>query len=250
MTNILVIFAVSILGWICGFAVNYVSDVLPARRKLVLPICLSCGEKQPIINYLFWPRRCPHCQYPRSRRTWVVEILFALSAAWIWVNPPDELGFWLGLVVLVYFGIVVVIDMEHRLILHVVSLAGAILALIIGISLHGYKETLFSGLVGFGLMFILYLFGILFARWASRRRGQAMDEEALGFGDVTLSGVLGLLLGFPEVIRWLVISIFIGAVVSMAYLVIMLSARKYRLFSPIPYGPSLIAGAIYLLYIR
>ena len=156
----------------------------------------------------------------------------------------------MGLLVLVYFGIVVVIDMEHSLILHMVSLSGAILALAIGIWLNGYKETLFSGLVGFMLMFLLYLFGILFARWASRRRGQAMDEEALGFGDVTLSGVMGLLLGWPEVIRWFVISIFVGAVISMAYLITMLVARKYRLFSPIPYGPSLVAGAIYLLYFQ
>jgi len=152
------------------------------------------------------------------------------------------------MLLLLYFGVVVVIDVEHRLILHPVSLVGALLGLGVGIWAHGMQSTLIGGIAGFGIMLAFHGFGNLFARLMARLRGAEIDEVALGFGDVNLSGVLGLLLGWPGIVGGLLLAILLGGVVSLFYLVFMLILRRYRIFTAIPYGPFLVASAVLLLY--
>jgi prepilin signal peptidase PulO-like enzyme (type II secretory pathway) len=91
------------------------------------------------------------------------------------------LGFWLSLVLVIYFGIVVIIDLEHHLIMHPVSIFGAIIGIFIGIYLHGVLITLVGGLAGFGAMLGLYFLGALFARIVVRRSQEGFSDEALGF---------------------------------------------------------------------
>jgi leader peptidase (prepilin peptidase)/N-methyltransferase len=74
------------------------------------------------------------------------------------------------------------------------------------------------------------------------------DGEALGFGDVNLSGVLGLVLGWPGIALALFLTILIAAAASIIYLAIMLLLKRYQPYLSIPYGPFLIAGAVILLY--
>lgn len=184
---------------------------------------------------------------------WLVEFAGVVAGIWLYYSPPDHFSLLTAWLLLVYFGVVVVIDLEHRLILHPVTLVGAILAAFVGIQLHGVLPTLFGGLAGFGIMFGIYLFGILFVRFMARRRGQTVepgDDEALGFGDVTLSGVLGLLLGWPGIIAGLITAILLGGIFSLFYLILMIVARRYRFLMAIPYGPFLVASGFVLLFLR
>ena len=239
---------VILLGWICGILINYISDVLPFKRRLVKPFCTNCEESQPLLNYLFWPRKCPHCGHLRTRRSWVVELSTIIIAVWLWSQPSLVLGFWVSLLVVIYFGVVVVIDLEHHLIMHPVSLVGSIFGLIIGIQLHGIINTILGGLAGFGAMLVLYIIGALFARFIVRRSQEGFSDEALGFGDVILGGILGLLLGWPAIIAGLFFAILLAGGVSIIYLILTLLTRKYRAFTFIPYGPFMIAGAAGLIF--
>ena len=180
----------------------------------------------------------------------MVEILFTGISIGLWLRPPDRIGFLLSLVLMIYFGVVILIDLEHRLILHPVSWVGAALCLGAGWYLHRLPATLIGGAAGYGLMLGVYYFGRTFARWLGRRRGAALTEEALGFGDVNLSGVLGLLLGWPGILAGLLVAILLGGFFSLVYLLIMVIARRYRLFMAIPYGPFLVLSAVYLLFLR
>lgn len=239
---------VILLGWIAGGFINYISDVLPYKRRLTAPFCIHCEEPQPLVNYFFWPRKCPHCGRHRTYRTWIVELLTTLIVVWLWLQPDLVLGFWFSLVLLVYFSIVVVIDLEHHLIMHPTSIFGAILGLVLGIQLHGFIDTLMGGLAGFGAMLGLYILGALFARFIVRRSQSGFNDEALGFGDVILGGILGLILGWPAIIAGLFFAILFAGVISLIYLVISFLARKYRAFTFIPYGPFMIAGAAALIF--
>jgi leader peptidase (prepilin peptidase)/N-methyltransferase len=239
-----------IIGWCGGIAVNYISDVLPAKRRLTKPVCMFCFETQPLKNYLFWPRFCSSCQHRRPWRVWAVEAVSVIASLWLWVSPPDRLGYWLGIVLLFFFGIVVVIDLEHRLILDPVSIVGAILSLGVGLSLHGWKSTLIGGAAGYLIMLLLYYFGELFSRWMARLRGERLSEVALGFGDVNLSGILGLLLGWPAVVVGLFLAIFLGGAFSILYILILLIIGRYQSFLAIPYGPCLVASAFLLLFLK
>jgi leader peptidase (prepilin peptidase)/N-methyltransferase len=179
-----------------------------------------------------------------------VEIIFIICAVLLWRRPVEMLGFWASFVLLAYFGVVIVIDMEHKLILHPVSIFGAVLGAVIGVNLHGWKTTLFGGLAGYGIMFALYALGAGWLWLVNRRRGQKVDDVALGYGDVNLSGILGLILGWPGIIEGLTLAILIGGVVSLVYLLVMVISRKYQFFSAIPYGPFLIAGTVLLIFFR
>ena len=58
------------------------------------------------------------------------------------------MGYWLGLLGLIYFATVGIIDLEHRYIMMIVILAGAALGLGLGTHLHGLTSTLLGGLGG------------------------------------------------------------------------------------------------------
>jgi leader peptidase (prepilin peptidase) / N-methyltransferase len=240
---------IALLGLACGALVNYLADVLPVRRRFVHPFCTTCSQEMDWVNYLVLPRRCPHCDHSRAWRTWVVEVLAIGVTLWLWVTPPAKLGFIPGLILLVYFGLVVIVDIEHRLILHPVSIAGAVLALVIGIQLHGIVTTLLGGAAGFGLMWLFYFLGLQFTNLMLRLQGKPL-EEGLGFGDVILSGVLGLLFGWPGVVFALFLGILIGAVIGLVYIVLMAITRRFQAFATMPYGPFLVASAVILLYFR
>ena len=180
----------------------------------------------------------------------MVEVFYILASVISGYSPPDQLGYILGIVVLAYFGVVVLIDLEYRLIMHPVSIFGAVLGLIVGILRVGWVKALIGGVAGFGIMWLIYMLGILIIKLIDRARGRPVNDVALGFGDVNLSGVLGLMLGWPLIIFSLVVAVLIGGVVSLIYIVIKLITGKYHAFMALPYGPFLVLGAVILIYFR
>jgi len=130
------------------------------------------------------------------------------------------------------------------------------LAALLGIYMHGFLPTLIGGTVGYGIMYLFYAFGILFTKMRAKRmaaRGiETDDEEALGFGDVNLAGILGLLLGWPIIWFGLLLGILGGGAISLLFVLFMLIRQRYKedaLMVFIPYGPYFILSAFILLYL-
>ncbi len=246
ITHILAI----IPGWVCGVLVNYLADVLPLRRRLTRPFCIQCDSTQPWLTYLVWPRKCPTCGLRRSLRVWIAELFFMAASVLLSIYPPTKLGYGMGLLVLGYLGVVVLIDLEYRMIMHPVSIFGGVLGVVTGFLTVGWWRTLLGGVVGFAIMGLFYLIGVCIMKQVSRRRGQLADDTALGFGDVNLSGVLGLMLGFPVIIVGLFVAVVIAGIVSLVFIIVNLAMRKYQAFMAIPYGPFLVLGAVALIYFR
>jgi len=159
-------------------------------------------------------------------------------------RPPAEAL--LDGAVLAVFTLIAVIDLEHRLILHVVSLPAAAVMAAIGIldPTRGAGKTLLGGLVGAGVVGVMYLGGILFSRALARIRGRVLEEVAFGFGDVTLAALIGLTVGWPGVILALLLGVFSAGAYALVYLMTSLVLRRYVAFTAIPYGPFLILGAL------
>ena len=179
----------------------------------------------------------------------VVLILGLFFSGLLAQFPLESIGNYSAILWLIYFSLVTVIDLEHRLILHPVSLSGAVLGLIYGSALHGYLPTLLGGAAGFGMMLFFYFLGQLFVRVLSKSRGEEIEEIALGFGDVNLAGVIGLLLGWPGIIAGIFLAILIGGVVSGGFLVLQVLRKKYHAFQALPYGPFLVLSVIILFYL-
>lgn len=243
-------FAVLLLGYVLGAVVNYLADVLPRARRLSPAYCHHCQQSYSWKEYLLL-RDCSSCGTRRSRRAYIVQIVFSLLtlALWLW-PPPDRLPLVVAWGVLFYFGVVFVIDWEYRVVLYQVSAAGAVLGAGIGIWLNGWRSALLGGGLGFGIMLVLYYLGEIFLRWTARRRGlEVGDEVALGFGDVTLSGVLGLMLGWPRIGLGLLFAILLGGLVGGLYLLWLVLRRHYQPFAALPYTPYLLIVAAVLMYL-
>ena len=243
-----------LLGWAFGYLVNYMADVLPVTRRFTRPVCDACGTPFELSGYLLG-RPCAHCGRPRTSRFWVVQFAMAAASAYIWLRAPAKLGFGFGLVILIYFGIVFVIDLEHRLILHPTSIVGALLGLGAGWLSHGLTTTLLGGFAGFAIMMLLYLLGVLFSRFRARRMQAAGippdEEEALGAGDVILAGVLGLILGWPLIWFGLLLGILLAGGFGILLILGMLLVRRYKtqaLMIFMPYGPFLILSAFIIVF--
>jgi leader peptidase (prepilin peptidase)/N-methyltransferase len=180
--------------------------------------------------------------------------MLALSV-YTWLQP-HRMGYWAALVLLTYFAVVIVIDVEHRLIMRPVSIAGALIGGLIGLWLHGAVSTLVGGAAGFALMYAIYQLGVLFSRLRARRMQSAGlhadGEEALGWGDVMLAVVLGLLLGWPLIWFGLLLGILIGGVFGLALVLASLLRGRYgkqALMIFMPYGPAFVVSAFCILFV-
>jgi prepilin signal peptidase PulO-like enzyme (type II secretory pathway) len=242
-----------IFGLGAGWLVNYLADVLPYTRRFSQPICQLCGASFGLWDYLSF-RPCQN-GHRRKLRLWIVQVVILAANIYTWLQPPSKLGYFLGLILIVYFGVVFVIDMEHRLILHPTSIFGAVFGAVIGAVAHGIGPTLWGGLGGFLIMMAFYYLGVLFARIRARRmlaQGQeADDEEALGSGDVILVTVLGLILGWPLIWVCLLYGILLGGLVSFFIVLWLIVSGRYganALMTFIPYGPYFIVTAAMIVY--
>jgi leader peptidase (prepilin peptidase)/N-methyltransferase len=251
-------------GWISGWVVNYLADVLPVTRRFSRPACAQCGKDYPALAYLaFLP--CPHCSHRRPARVWFVQIFMTVISLTIWFrapflilafHPPYRLAYALGMILLTYFATVFVIDLEHRLILHPTSIFGALFGLGLGLWINGLVTTLKGGLAGLLIMLVFYYLGVLFSRYRAKRMqaaGQAADnEEALGFGDVILAGVLGLILGWPFIGFGLLLGILLGGIVGILMVLYLMIVKRYKTEAWMvfmPYGPFFITSAFLILFL-
>ncbi|MGD8813179.1 MAG: A24 family peptidase [Anaerolineales bacterium] len=247
---------VGLLGLIIGGVVNALADSLPQLRRPRLPRCVHCGTPRPLrawLGLLAWllrAWRCPECERPRGYRAVIVELVAIAGAVLLYERDPSALIFWIGLLVGFVFLLITVIDIEHRLILEVVSLPSMVIFGIIGILEPGlgWWKTLLGGLAGFGCVLGLFFIGGIFARWIARRRGQELDEVAFGFGDVMLATVIGLIVGWPGVLVALFLGVFAAGAFSLIFILIAMLRREYTPFKAIPYGPFLILGAAFIYY--
>jgi len=218
-------------GFVGGLLVNYLADVLPRTRRLSAPIWWPISR-----NLIF--------SYLSKARVLVVFLFSLVVAIVVFQSPPPNFSIILFACILAYFLLVTIIDIEHRAVLHPVSLAGALLLGGIGIWRHGLISTLIGGLAGFAILLAFYFVGDWLGRLMAKRRGEKWQDTALGFGDVNLAGVIGLLLGWPGVVAALFGGMLAAGLLSAAYLLWMMVGRRYTAFTSIPYAPFLCFGAV------
>lgn len=236
-----------IFGWLLSGGLNYLADVLPATRKLSAPVCPQCGQRYSAWRYLV-NQKCSNCGQQSSRRDWAVLIGTICAIPLVYFFPPDRFGFWISLPYLLYFALIIIIDVEHRVVLNEMILIGTVLAIPLGLEWNEAMPTIIGGLSGFGIMLALYYFGVLFNRVLSKIRGEEITEVALGYGDVSLSLVIGFLVGWPKIGISLLFAVLLGGFASAAVLGVSLVRKKYRAFTAIPYAPFLSAAAVVMIY--
>lgn len=237
-----------IIGALAGIIINYLADVLPISRKFTQPICLNCGRLFSLKEYLF-SFKCAKCGNRTPARVIIVLILSIVVSVLLKYYPLGGLGYWATIPVLIFLGVILVIDIEYRVVLKETSYVGLVLFFVYGIVMHGFLITLIGGITGGLIMLGLYYLGVLFNKIMGRMRGEEIEEVALGFGDVYVSAFLGLFTGWPVIIAVILLAILAAGVFSLFYIVVMAVQRKYRAYSAIPYAPFLIFAAVAIFYL-
>lgn len=241
--------AFALLGMALGSFLNVCTDRLPAGRSLVRPrsYCdncqqpLSAKDLVPVFSYLWLRGRCRYCNAPIPRRVFWVEIgTGALFAFLYW-----HYGLTADLAVTAFycciFIVILVIDMEHKLILNRIVYPAAAAALLISIFfpqsevLHLLWPAAVDGIIAGAIGFVLLLVPALISR------------GGMGWGDVKMAGLIGLVTGFPLVFVAIVGGIVVGGLVAVILLLLRIKTRK----DAIPFGPFLaLATMATLLYGR
>jgi leader peptidase (prepilin peptidase)/N-methyltransferase len=235
-----------LLGLAVGSFLNLCSDRLPGDKSIVGPgsHCDTCGRRLgaidlvPVLSYLVLRGRCRGCGSRIPLRNLLLEI--AAGAAYGLLAWRFGLTFELApaLIYVSVFMLVFVIDLEHSLILNVVVYPAMAVAFVFSFFWTGYEEywpqsgpgialsALLGCAFGYGFMLLPYLI--------TRGRG-------MGYGDVRLAGLIGLVAGFPLVIVGLLVGIIAGGLAALFLLASrVVKSRKQA----IPYGPFLAAGAV------
>jgi leader peptidase (prepilin peptidase)/N-methyltransferase len=238
----------ALLGLSVGSFLNLCIDRLPRESSIVRPgsHCDGCGralrpaDLVPVLSYIWLRGRCRYCGARIPIRVPVVEVAAgALYPLLVW-HYGLSLELAAALVYLSFFIVIFFIDLEHRLILVVVVVPAMVIALAFSFFWSGFEEywpqigpgftlsALLGAAVGSGLMAIPHL--------VTKGRG-------MGFGDVYLAGLMGLILGFPLVLVGLWVGIMAGGVTA----VILLMARRVGRKDAVPFGPFLVVGAMVAL---
>ncbi len=233
--------ACALLGVAVGLMLNVVIDRVPARQALFplrfrCPRCPEDGTDSPGLPVLSWLRpraRCPVCGHPLPLRYLLVPLanaaLFGAAAVRIgadWALP----GY------LVFFATLLaisVIDFQLQIIPNRIVYP-AIFASIPLLALAALAEHDFSrlgrALIGASLAWL----GLLIIHLIS--------PSGMGFGDVRLSFLLGLFLGwlsYSHVLSGLFLGFVLGALVGVVLVGLRIRSRTDH----VPFGPFLAAGA-------
>jgi leader peptidase (prepilin peptidase)/N-methyltransferase len=248
MENILLYLGFAIGGYISGLVVNFIVDRLYLHRNFFPEDFVGELNEKGWVRYLTWPFGFEKAENRFQKRAVLVNIVFMIMIVLLGVSEFNRVEIWWGIPVLIYFGIVIVMDIEWRIVMHPISIAGSVLGLGVGIYLRGVQITLIGGVVGFVVMLLLFKLGEVFMRIVNRRRGESIDEVALGFGDVNLAGVVGLFLGWPPIILGLLFAVFAAGLVSIFLIFFTLFRKEFKAFMAMPYAPFLAIAALVMLF--
>lgn len=243
-----------IFGSLIGSFLNVVILRLPFNKSLSgRSSCPSCGYKLayydlvPIFSYLVLGGKCRKCRKTISPRYFFIELAtgacFALAGLYLLSFPSfDYLSLIRFFVAISFFVAIFVIDLEHFIILDKLLILGSVYFVILNfaqdvqngslsLGAHSYLAGgVLAGLVACAAFFCLWYFSS--GKW-------------MGFGDVKLVFLLGLILGWPEVLVMLLLAFWLGALVSLP----LLALRKKQLHSALPFGTFLtLASFITMFY--
>jgi leader peptidase (prepilin peptidase) / N-methyltransferase len=191
---------------------------------------LNWYELIPLFSFLLQNGKSICCHKRLSWQYPLIEFITGLLFIYAYLigfgNPWQIFS---NIIILSAFLVNFIVDLKYQILLDSMIIAvgiGAIIRLAIAsLFITQWIPFILSGIGACVFFFILWL--------GTRGRG-------MGFGDVKLSLVLGLLLGYPGIIYALYIAFLTGAVFG----VILVIAGIKKLKSHVAFGPFLIAGSI------
>ena len=209
--------------------------------------CLHCKHNLtwldliPVLSFLFLQGKCRYCHKKISIQYPLVEILTGLVFLLIFkyqLTPFQFSIFYFIFSIFLFY----------------------IASVLIVIFVYDLKHYLIPTGVLFGAIGIVFLYQLVFdtgflffnSIWAAIGAASIFwclyafppKEKYMGFGDVQLVILLGLLLGYPNILVGLFLSFFLGAIIG----IILMIFSKMGLKSQVPFAPFLITGTFMAMF--
>ena len=250
--NICILILTLVLGLCVGSFLNVVIYRLPNNMSLLKPSshCPKCNYKLkwyhniPVFSYLFLKGRCSNCKERISIKYLLVELtnmifwflcLLKFTDVIISTNNNDYIMFVVSCLAISTLICIFFCDLEHLEIPDELQIFLLLLGLIGLLSKKAdYSQNIYGFFVGGGF-FCLFSWIFYLIR----------KKEGLGFGDVKLMAVLGLLLGLSNII----LTILISSVTCAIILVTISIKNKGGLNKEYPFAVFIVPSAILCLFI-
>jgi len=178
------------------------------------------------VSYLRLRGRCRYCSTPIPKRLFLVEMATGLLFALLWWHYGPGMQFGMLTAYGCLFIVIFIIDLEQKLILNKLVYPAILVTLVLVPFRH--ELTIINSLIGGGIGLVFLLLPAVISR------------GGMGWGDVKLAALIGLVTGFPLVFIALLITVVIGGLSGGTLLLLRVKKRK----DAIPFGPFLCIGAM------
>jgi len=240
-----IIILIGFIGLAVGSFVNVLIDRLPEGENVLIgrSHCDFCKktlrwyELIPLFSFLIQRGRCLRCHKKLSIQYPIIELVAAIGFLILYSlfpSPPAGgegsfillFSYWI-----IYLSLLVIFvaDLKTFIIPDSMVVLG-----LIGVMLRNFFT------INHQLFTINYLLSALGASLFFLGLWYITKKKGMGLGDVKLAFLLGLLLGFPQIIVALYVAFLTGALVG----VILILRGKKSLKSHVPFGPFLILGYV------
>lgn len=219
------------------------------RGRSHCPECkttLAWYDLVPVMSFVTLGGKCRYCKKNISWQYPLVELATAilLVIAWQMVSGQSlpiewQIGYMAFYTLMIAALMVIfVYDLYHYIIPDevvwpAIILAGAYGLLVAGVLSHSPGEAArnlaLGGIIGAGIPALISV---------------PSGGKWMGYGDIKLGALVGLLLGFPVAVMGIFAAFVLGGLVG----VILLAGKKKGLKSMVPFGPFLVTGAIIGLF--
>ncbi|MEK7616155.1 MAG: prepilin peptidase [Patescibacteria group bacterium] len=182
--------------------------------------CPYCGHRLvwydlvPLVSFVLLRGHCRYCSERISLQYPLIELISGLLFVLLWQQP-------LMLAAIALLLVISVIDLQHFLIPDMLLVPIVLLALVN----HRSWDAVIFAFAAALFFFLLWFFSR--GRW-------------IGFGDVKLAGVLGLLFGFPDALVVFYVAVIVGGLLGSILLVL----KKATMKTQLPFGTLLAFGAV------
>lgn len=249
-------FFIFLFGLISGSFLNSIVYRLQAKESFLFKrsYCPHCKQKLswqdliPLLSFLILFGKCRYCKKQISWQYPLVELATGILFLLIFFYFPifdqffnfsisNFLYFLYLLIITCFLIIIFVFDLNYFIIPDKI-----IYPAIFVTSFYRFFEVWNFGILdlskiknlGFGILPSLFFLGIILFS-----RGRLM-----GFGDFKLAILMGLILGFPNILVALFLAFFIGAIIGIGLIIF----KKKNLKSKVPFGPFLVTGTFGALF--
>jgi len=229
-----------LFGLFWGSFLNVLIDRLPKGENVLWgrSHCDYCKrelrwfELIPLLSYLLQRGRCLRCKGRLSWQYPLIELLTGIGLGIIAATYGYSLPLvGAGSLVFSSFLVIFIADVKYQIIPDstvITGLVGSVLWLWFDTSRSFYWSHIMAAAVSFLLFLSLW--------FITKKRG-------IGLGDVKLSFVLGLLMGYPEIVMALYVAFLTGALVGV--ILILLGNKTMK--SKIAFGPFLVLGTAIII---